>query len=280
MDRTILAPAFVINQDPEHGGLIVGFRNGALPSMPVGLVYSGYADPLRIHQTPLPQKGTNGFVVFPGGDLRNGRWICSYYPDQRDAITSDPSDPTVDYYAHWSGFWRYLDASGTVAMQWPDSSYFLVGSGTTLPTLYRHIVDENGQQQRKSYPMSDRVANPPKSPFTLNFVQASGTTCTIDASGNTTVVGGSGSTLTLKFNGATATIDASGNFGVDVPSGKNVNLTAGGSASDGVALLSALINWLNGHMHSGVQGGTGTTGTPVSPATTAALQSAILKLQQ
>jgi hypothetical protein len=280
MDSTIWARAFVINQDPEHGGLIVGFHTGQLPAMPVGMMYSGYADPLRIHQTPLPQKGTHGLVVFPGGDLRNGRWVGSYYPDQRDAITSDPSDPTVDYYAHWSGFWSYLDASGTLAMQWPDSSYLVVGSGSALPAVYRHIVDQNGDQQRVEYTMANRVQNPPGAPFSVNFAQASGTTFSLDTSGSVTIVGGPQATLKITFRGATLNIDASGNIGLDVPSGKNVNITDGGQAGDGVALLSLLIDWLNSHTHSDVQNGPSNTGTPVSPATVQNLQSQIVKLQQ
>lgn len=278
---------------------MVVLRSSQMPPVPVKMLYWGYADPLRVKQTPLPQKGSQGLIIFPDGDIRSAFWLGSYYPDLRDAITSDPNDPTIDYDAHWSGYWRYLDKNGTLAQQWPDGSYLVIGSGTTLPTLFRHIVDEQQQQQRVQFTLSDRVSGM-VDPFSLLWQQAgSGMTMALDGSGRFSITGGpdgsfslayaSGTTFTLDASGgvtirgkagATVAVDTQGNIALNIPSGAEINLTQGGAAGDGVPLLSALIAAFNSHTHGGVQTGTGTSATPTTPLTTTQIASKVLKLQQ
>lgn len=308
MDKTFFAIGQVVAQDGENNAVKVVFRSsGMMPPLSVKMAHYGYADPLRVNQSPLPQKGTHGAIIFPNGDYRQGYWLFSLYPNLQDAITSDASDPTIDYYAHWSGYWRMLSQDGTIAQQWPDGSFLVVGSGMTLPKVYRHIVNDQQQQQRVEYTMKDRVAQQP-SPFGMLWQQAaSGMTFALDASGHATITGGPsgsftlaygsgstfvfdasgnmaingkpGSTITMNFGSGSISIDASGNISLNVPAAGMINLTGGGAASDGVPLLSALINWLNQHTHSnGNQGSP--TGVPITPAQQAQLESQIVKLEK
>lgn len=301
MDGTFFAIGTVISQDPDNGAVKVALRSAQVPPLSVSMLYHGFCDPLRVAQAPLPQRGTAGIVIFPQGDIRSGYWLGAFFPNLQDAITTDAADPAgkLDYYAHWSGFWRILDMNGTTAAQWPDGSYLVVGSGTTLPKVFRHTVNGQQQRQRIEYTMADRVSGQ-VNPFSVFWQQAaSGMTFALDASGHATITGGpqgsftlnyaSGSTLTLDSSGgiqvknkagATVTLDTSGNLGIMVPAGKTISLTDGGSAGDAVPLVSLLTQAFNTHTHTGVQGGAGTTGTPTTPLTAAAIQSKVVKVQE
>jgi hypothetical protein len=117
----------------------------------------------------------------------------------------------------------------------------------------------------------------PNATFTAVFA---GTTVNIDASGNTHMTGGSASTLTMTYNGTTIHIDSSGNLTFTMAGGAKFDiLSAGGSSSDSLALVSALVSWLITHTHSGVQTGGGDTGVPVQVLTDAEISSAILSIQ-
>lgn len=294
--QTQVAVGQVSAVDAAHNRLTIFFRTGGvLSGVPVNVLYGGYADGLRVRQAPLPQIGTWGLVLFPYGDLRNGFWLGAIYANQSDALMGDENDQHVDYYSHWSGYWRLLNKSGVTAEQWPDQSYAVAGSGG-LPATYRHIVDGNEQQQRVAVSFSDRVATPP-GPFAFTFSHAAGTTRTYDASGSLTVNGGANAAWEMAFGGTTLQLDKSGNWTLTgksggtykvifnggeiqigtggglsftVPSGQKVNFYGNGS-SDQLALVSLLVSAFNSHVHPGDSGGT--TGTPKTPWTAAAIAS-------
>lgn len=254
MPIPLLCQAQVIAQDPANDQLIVMLRSGQMPNLPVKMLHFGFADAYRISQHPMPQIGSHGIVCFPNGDVRNGLWLGTYYPNLVDATAGIAGDATVDYQAHWSGFWRYLDKAGTYAAQWPDGSSLLVGSGAALPTVFRHVVDGNSQAQRLiPYTMADRVPHPP-SPFQLNYKMANGTSVLIDKSGNITINGA-----------ANVTINASGDITLNAGQGSNIVLQgAGAAASDALALISKLVAAFNAHIHTGVSPGGGDTGPPAT----------------
>lgn len=240
----------VVAQDAKGGGVICMIRSAQLAGGSAATVKMGYdyADGVRISQKPLPNRGTWGLIAFPTGDFRNGIWICSILANQIDAIGSD-TDTTLDYTSHWSGFWRWLSLDGTLAMQWPDGSSLVVGSGTSLPIPTRHTVNASQVQQTIPYTMTDRVSDPPN-PFQLNYQMANGTSVLIDAKGDITISGP-----------ANVTINASGSITLNASA--NVILQqAGATAGDAIALISKLVAAFNAHVHGGVTSGGSDTSAP------------------
>jgi hypothetical protein len=225
-----LAIARVTAHDPPRRVQVVFGSTGQQPSFTVQMGLD-YGNALSVRQKPLPGIGSWGLVAFPRGDYRNGIWLCTYMPNLMDAMTyaGQATDPFIDMEAHFSGYWRQLDGKGQEAKQWPDGSFFNAASGggsiLTLPTVYRHIVDNN-QQKRVPYTRQDRIPNPP-SPFGFAFVHQTGTLATIGPSGNALVSGAAGKTITLVANGATIQIDAAGNIAMTTPG--TFTLHAGGA---------------------------------------------------
>lgn len=222
----------VTSQVPEQGGLIVQLRSGQQPGLPVKVLYQGPADALRLYQRPLPPPGTWGLVIFANGDIRNGIWIGSYYTSLQDAITASAANPTsanIDYEAHWSGFWRLVDDQGQEAVSWPDGSFMTVaasGVAPPLPTMYRHIVDDQNAQQRIPYPTSDRIASVP-SPFWFHYRHASGTDISIAPIGDTEITGAPGAFLTASFGGTMVSIDGFGNVQFTGAAGASISALFG-----------------------------------------------------
>lgn len=251
-------------------------------------VLRDYADGLSVRQKPLPQIGTWGVVMFPYGDVRNGIWMGSYYPSQVDALTTTQAsgtaatDPFIDYEAHFSGYWRLLDGLGNEAVQWPDGSYFTAGASSGLPTVYRHTVVAN-KQQNVSYALGTRIPAPP-SGFPFTFVHESGTQVAVDASGNVYASGNvSGATLTFNFGAASFTMTSGGNVNINVPGSDTFNVSQSGmSVTDALVLVSKLLAKYNAHTHpvTGVQtGGSTVTSSPPTTALVAAdIQSAVAKV--
>jgi hypothetical protein len=213
---------------PDNGGVRVILRSsGQDPGYVIRMGYTGPADTLRIRQRPLPTRGSWGLIAFPYGDIRNGVWICTILPSLADALTSTASgasalDPFIDYESHYSGFWKMLDGLGQLAMEFPDGSSFVLGSGSTLPTTYRHTVTSGNAREKIPFVSADRVPNPPP-PFVLNLAMKSGATIAVDASGNVSV-----STVgnVAAIASGTASILASGNVSAHSASG-SVSLTDG-----------------------------------------------------
>lgn len=297
MPHTLVAEGLVIAVDAANSRLTVIFRDGAVLSGEIGvnMIYQGYADALRVRQAPLPQIGTWGLVIFPNGNWMNGFWLGAIYVQQQNALIGDQNDPTLDYHSHWSGVMTLTNASGVTCRQWPDSSFEVAGAGA-VPTVYRHIVDGNQQQQQVVSSFSDRVANK-ANPFEFLFSHAAGTTRTYDTSGGLTVNGGSGAAWKMVFGGTSLDVDTSGNWTVNgaagavcqfnfnggtlevgtdgsvtvtVPTGKQVHFTGNG-ASDQLALVSLLVAAFNSHVHPGDSGGT--TGPPKTPWTASTIAS-------
>lgn len=288
----LLNQVWVVAQDPDGGGLIVSFKSGQLPGFPIRMGYWGPADGQRVKHPAMPGRGTWGLAAFPGGDIRNGVWLCSIYANQVDALTAPVGDPFQEYDAHLSGYWRLLDGAGQEAVQWPDGSYLVIASGTILPTTFRHIVDQNQVRQRIAFTRADRIPSPPTAyQFTLNH--QSGTNLNINGAGalslsvtgamTLTSIGAvlaSGlSTCTLQFGGTTVEIDATGNVIIKMASGATFQLTQGAlSANDFLPLVSKLISAFNSHVHSGVTTGGGNTGAPTSNWASGTIGSAIAKI--
>lgn len=284
----IMAQAVVIGHGEDNGSVFVQFRTGQMPGAPVRMLYQGYADPLRVRQVPLPQRGTWGLVIFPNGDIRNGLWLGAYYPNQADALTTPATgtDPAMDYYAHWSGFWSLLDGGGNFAQQWPDGTSLTVAAATGVPTVYRHTVDDQQAQTKRAFTMAERVATTPAA-FYLDLVHSTGLRVLVDVDGNLTITGnasGHGSRLTMTFGGTTLTMNtgvsgAQGNVSLALAGTDVFSITQGGAAdNDFLVLVSKLITLFNNHVHSGIQVGGSNTGTPTASATVANLKAEPLKV--
>lgn len=193
----------------------------------VRTTYPGPADGLRVNHKALPGRGTSGIVVFPGGDNRNGFWLCAIYEQAMDALTTQ-TDQFLEYDSHWSGHWHMLDQTGNVTESFADGSYFLAGSGTSVPPTSRHTVDTKQFRQVTPLPQNERVPSPP-SPFNIALHHISGTSAAINPSGNVTVSGAAGADLTVTFGGTTATIDHSGNTTVSGAAGAALTVAFGGA---------------------------------------------------
>lgn len=271
----LLTKVQVYAHDPDSGSIYVIILSNAQSPIRIQYGRHGPADALRIKQSPMPGIGSWGLAAFPAGDIRNGVWLCSYFPSQIDAIHSPglATDPFDEYDAHFSGYWRLLDGTGNLSFQFSDGSYGVFGSGSALPTVYRHIVS-NQQRQKVPFTFAERVPNPP-SRFQGFFQQANaGTSFSLDASGNITVSGAVSSSIKLILGGTTLTIssDAAGQVTLALPAAETFNITQGGSpATDFVALVSKLVAAFNAHTHPG-------TGTPTTPWSTSTVNSTIIEI--
>lgn len=241
MSKGIVIGYNAIDQD----SVLVMFPNsGQIVGYPVKILHHGPADMFRVKQAPLPMRGTWGLVAFPDGDIRNGIWLGAYYPSKQNAVTSPPNDPTVEYDAHYSGDWRYLDGTGAAARQWADGSYFVAGNAGVLPTIYRQLVNTAQQVVRTVFSQSTRVPSPPAA-FPFKFVHASGTSISVDVSGNAHI---------------------------DLAAGKTLQITqGGGSPTDFLTLVSKLVTAFNNHVHGDPQGGN--TTVPTVPWTSSTVDS-------
>lgn len=285
-----LVPGVVVAHDPPWG-VRVAFRNTG-QQVPYRInMERDWANAISVRQKPLPQIGTWGLIAFPYDDLRNGTWICAYYPSMMDALTTSlasgfaATDPFIDMDAHFSGDLSYKDGLGNVFRQWIDGSTFVAGSGSGTPTLYRHTVDGGNNQTVQPFTYAQRVSGNPQSgtPFYFNYVHKSGTSFSVDPSGNFTVSGAPGATFTCTFGVATLTINSSGLVTLALPGSETFNITQGGaSASDFLALVSKLVTAFNAHTHpvTGVQAGgaTVTSQTPSSAWNASTIKSTIIDI--
>lgn len=264
----LISNARVLAVDPKNRQLVV-----ALPSqqvVSVRMAVHGPADGVRVSHAAMPGRFTEGIVVFPFGDNRNGVWLASIYAAQDDAYTTE-TDQFAEYNSHWSGYYDYLDGNGQSLVSFPDGTYLLVSGSTAKPSFYRHIVDDQQNRQLEQFTDSQRVPNPPSARHTY-LHHASGTFVDIDPSGNLTVSGASGAQIELKTNNGYVLIDNSGVVTVNSASGK-VNLSVGG-ASDQYTLVRTdlLVSWLSSHTHSNGNNGS-PTGTPIQTITNSTIQS-------
>lgn len=249
----------VVSQDPDGGGVNVVLKTSlGGPSIAVRMTYE-YADPLRIKQSPLPVKGTWGILLFPYGDIRNGFWLRSYLPSQQDAInssspTSAPgnaiTDAFQDYEAHWSGWWRLLDAKGQETIVWPDGTTLVIGLGTAVPTVHRHVTENNTKTQ-VPFTQAERVPAPPDAFLvSINFA-----------------------------NGFSILINGSGGVTINFPSGENFNITQNElSPSDSLVLVSKFLSAFNVHVHKDVQSGASLSGPPNVVLTASDVETGIINI--
>lgn len=274
MSTPEISNARVISVDVPHRRLWVTLPSTQIVS--VRTSYDGPADGLRVSHKALPGRGTEGIVVFPGGDNRNGFWLKSIYASAMDALTTD-TDQFLEYDSHWSGHYHVLDQNGNFTESFADGSFLQVGTGTAPPPTFRHTVDSAQKRQTTPLSQSERVPSPP-SPFNMTLRHTSGTTTAIDPAGNTTVSGAAGAALTQVFGGTTLKIDASGNLSATGASGASLTLSFGGTTLsidnagvhiNGVLLVSGEITALVGGASVTVAGHRhGTSGT-IASATTA-----------
>lgn len=277
-----LAPfvqAQVIAHADDNSAVYVQFKSGQLPGAPIKMMYQGYADPLRVKQTPLPQRGTWGVVMFLNGDIRNGLWLGAFYPNQMTALTSPASgtDPAIDYEAHWSGYWRQMDGGGNMAMQWPDGSSLTVAAATGMPTVYRQVVNGQQKQVQAPFTMAQRVTTTP-SAFVMDLNHSSGFRITVAANGDLAITGsasGHGSKATVSMAGTTLVmnspqISGDGWVTLDLIGGAKLEIQqASAGATDFLVLVSKFLTLFNNHVHSGIQAGGSNSGTPTVAATNA-----------
>jgi hypothetical protein len=245
MTVPFLSRGMVLSHDPDNDGIVVMLQSGQMPVYTVKRIYHGLVDAYRINKPPLPTRGSWGLIAFPGGDVRNATWLGSYQPHKIDAITSEQDDPFADYQAHFSGHWSHLHGvSGYLATQFADGSFFVAGSGISLPTMHRHVVGDQQKRERIEYPFSDRAPNPQKT-FSYSFNQ-SGTnfTATLDPSGNLNVLFDQGKSLTFQQSGTSATIviDGSGNITVNAAQTITYNAPASMAFITPVATFSSAVH--------------------------------------
>jgi hypothetical protein len=200
----------------------------------------GSADALRVSQKALPTEGTWGLCAWPYGDSRNGIWLGSIYTQGNSALAN--TNPDIDYEAHPSGAWSYLDQNGNYTFSLPDGSSVQFGSA---PSITRNIVNEAQQTVSIPYPNNTRMSGSP-TPFPFSFSLASGTTVSVDTSGNVTI-----------------NLAASG----------TLNITEGGAASDFLVLASKMVTQFNAHTHGGGP-------TPTTPITSTEIKSTLIGIQE
>ena len=251
----LISNARVIAVDVPQRRLTVTLPSTQVASVRMG--YHGPADGLRVKHAAMPGRGTEGIVVFPAGDNRNGIWICSIYAQQMDALTTS-TDQFMEYNSHWSGHFHLLDGEGNFTELFADGSFLQVGSGTTVPATYRNVV--NAQQQRTAVQLTaaQRVPNPP-TPFNITLQHATGTVVSIDPSGNPSITGAAGTAMTFTFGSTKMVIDANG-VHITGELDATGNVTAGMGTGDQVDMQN------HDHQVVGVEGGdsTITTTTPVA----------------
>ncbi len=234
--------AQVVQQDADGGGLTVVLKaSGQAPTYSVRVLYYGAADALRIKQHALPSRGTWGLVAFPYGDSRNGVWLGSILPAGMDAITtttagsgtSAATDPFIDYEAHFSGFMKMLDGMGNYAAEWPDGSYVIGASGTSLPVPFRHTVGAQNSRDKVAFPIGQRNPNQP-SAFNFLLHHKSGTSISIDPSGKVIVSGVSDVSISSATN---VNITATGNITVNATGSTTISANGDVSISASGALI-------------------------------------------
>jgi hypothetical protein len=107
-------------------------------------------------------------------------------------------------------------------------------SGVTLPTVYRHTVDNTQTQNTIPFTRKDRIPNPPN-PMAFYYQHSTGTNFLIDVSGNVSVSGVPVSgTLTMQFQELLITINQKGfiNVASTAASGENVILQLDATSSN------------------------------------------------
>lgn len=271
----------------------------------VRMMFHGPADGVRVGHPAMPGRFTDGIVVFPVNDNRNGFWLGSVYMSQMDALTTN-TDQFLEYNSHWSGAYEMMDGEGRWTKSFPDGTFIQCSDGTTKPTTFRHTVDGQQNQQLTHFPESQRVPNPP-APRHLYVGHSSGTTFDIDPSGNVSLDGAKNASCTVTFNGGTIVIDGNGSITATAPSGQQITLDANGgtiqinkngainvnaaggqhlNVSAGGAGVSytlvrtdLLVAAFNGHVHSNGNQGSN-TGTPVAPISAAGIQSAMANVSE
>ena len=267
-----LSKAQVVSVNPDTNSVLVYLAQqaGEGPAVEVKVLTAGPCDGLRIKQAPLPTRGTLGVVAALDGDARSMIWLGALPLNAQDAITTLTGNNSIDYHAHWSGYYSLMDDLGNSTQVFPDGTEIVVGTANT-PT--RHIVGPQGTRQSVPVLPADRVAVTP-GPFPFKYSSPAGATVLVDSAGNISVSG-----QTVNIWGAT-NINILGESNVNISAVTSINLTAPNvyingnlSASGNVTVEGSVMatedittsdNSLSfvHHTHNGVQTGGGNTGPP------------------
>lgn len=294
----------VVAVDVPNRRLVMDFPSAQLTGIGCKMLYTGPADAMRVSHKAMPGRGTWGLVAFPYGNAINGIWLGAHYPSFLDALSTN-TDPFMDYDAHWSGAYEVMDKDGKWTKSFPDGTYIQSSDSTAKPTMYRHTVDSQQNQNLVEFKDTDRVPNPPSARHLFTH-HASGTEIDIDPTGNVTITGATGATSTVTFGKATLVVDKNGNIYATAAGGSQVQLTANqgtltvdqnggiyGNAAPGqkVRLASGgsattytlvrtdlLVAAFNAHTHPDAQGGV--TGTPTAPISDGTVQSIIANVSE
>ena len=266
MDAKWIFPGVAITQvtgrSAQPWGVYVIYPSIQASGVLVSAGLNGSADALRVSQKALPTEGTWGIVVWPYGDSRGGVWICSVYTQGYSAIVNTNAD--IDYEAHPSGAWDYLDQNGNYTFALPDGSFVQFGNGGAKPELTRQVVDSTQHIVTIPYPDSTRQATAPP-PFPMTLSLASGTAVFVDAAGNVTMQIAGNATIQVE---GTTNITSVGNATIQVDGATNI--TSVGNAtiqvdgatnitSAGTVAVTTPTMILNGDLQ--VNGNIGLTGT-------------------
>ena len=220
--NAMLVHAQVVSADADRGCVYVMLPSGAIPSaFPARMLHQGHADAVRIKQSPLPTKGTDGLVAILYGDTRNAIWMGSMITSGRDARTH-PDDPDAEYTADHGGGYSLLNGDGQYTRMFPDGTTVSVTADGNPLVATRHTVDDTQTRQSVAYSATDRRPATP-TPHHVVVKTASGVTITVPPAGSVTV---------------------------DLPGGETFDLTQGGaSASDALVLVSKFVSAFNAHVH-------------------------------
>lgn len=272
------AVGWVIGYDVPNHAVYVVLEDGSPLNFPVRVPFNSSADQMAISQNELPRKGTAGLIIFVNNDYRNGFWLGSYYPTLQNAVTSDVNSPFENLHRHWSGAFEYQQENGDTTHYFPDGSYIRIGTDTTIPQLYRNILQPVTPNtnleytvEREEVTLSSTVSNVPP-PFSVYYKSASGAIFYVDTSGNVSISVPQSSTFDVTGNGTTIKIDASGNVIVTLATGSTTQIN--GEAFH-AALAELVAQWASTHNHIDSMGGT--TTPPVQPITETTIGSTVLE---
>lgn len=232
----LITDAWVTGYDAVNHRVYVILHDGQQLPVPVRVLMNGPADLYAVNQVEMPKPGTKVAVAFINHDMRNGILLGSFFATGANTITSDSTEPFLNFFAHWTGNFEYMDQIGQTVNYYPDGTYIQVAQDiTALPTLYQNTLDANGIQQRVSVDPASRVSMVPSPGFQIYIKHSSGTDITIDNSGNVIITLNSGATFQLN------------------------------NTSDALALVSKLLTAFNSHTHTSVSPGNGASGPPYTP---------------
>ncbi|RVT91411.1 hypothetical protein EOD42_22410 [Rhodovarius crocodyli] len=174
----------------------------------------------------VPARGSNDAVAMLA-PTAGGNWVCVgfLFPQVNGVLSAEPGRQVT---RHSSGAWSMIAPDGTVTIGHPSGAVVVFGPNLAPTNPVGGDVD--GQWRHGGAAAAAQVG--------LHVAMPSGASFTIDTDGKLAVKAIGEATFDVPVAKFSGSIEAAG------------DVTAGGIS-------------LQGHRHSGVQGGAGNTGTPI-----------------